>query len=485
MTSAVTLAAVGVGLPTLRVTAAEVAAAWGERAGGGRLAVCAEDEDVLTLSCEAAERALAAAGLPAGDVDALFWGTSRPPYAEGPSHAVLASGIGLPPHAGGALCAGSPHAGMEALLAGWDAVAAGSAGDALVVAADDVLPGLGTCYERRAGAAAVAVLLRADAGAARLSTRATHFAPVLDRYRGAVERHTRDVYDARLFREQTFLPALSALGGRLGGGAAVAGWSLPDPDGRLGAALARRLGVENVAADSFRRLGDTGAAAALLGIGAALRRPGGYGLLGYGAGRATGVLVQVDRPVPGAERVRYDGGRAASYAEVLRARRVLLPSGEPVPMGVPPGSAGFVRGGVEMLQLLGARCAGCGAVNTPPSVHPHCFACGGTDLAEVGLARSGSVHTFAVNHAMPAPFVAPLPLAVLDLDDGARLMVQLSDGPGVADRLTVGDRVELVLRRYALERGAPVYGYKARRVASPADAAEAADDGAVPVAEVV
>jgi uncharacterized OB-fold protein len=69
------------------------------------------------------------------------------------------------------------------------------------------------------------------------------------------------------------------------------------------------------------------------------------------------------------------------------------------------------------------------------------------------------VHTFVVNHTMPAPFVAPLPLAVIDLADGARLMLQVV---GDGTDLEIGSPVELVLRRYAHERGVPVYGYKAK-----------------------
>ena len=122
MTLPARIRSVGVATPSLRVAASEIAAAWGERGGKSQVAACADDEDVLTLSWQAAERALG--DIDATTVDALFWGTSRAPYAEGPSHAVLSSAIGLRPDIGGALLAGSPHAGIEALLAGWDAVAA-------------------------------------------------------------------------------------------------------------------------------------------------------------------------------------------------------------------------------------------------------------------------------------------------------------------------------------------------------------------------
>jgi hydroxymethylglutaryl-CoA synthase len=79
----------------------------------------------------------------------------------------------------------------------------------------------------------------------------------------------------------------------------------------------------------------------------------------------------------------------------------------------------------------------------------------------VPLARRGVVHTFVVNHTMPPPFEAPLPLAVIDLADGARVMLQVI---GDGSDMHIGADVELVLRRYAFERGVPVYGFKARTV---------------------
>jgi hydroxymethylglutaryl-CoA synthase len=375
---------------------------------------------------------------------------------------VLATAAGLRMDAGGALLAGSPHSGIEALLAGWDAIAAGSARTALVVAADDVLPGLGSAYERRAGSAADAFLLSADEGGAALTDRLTHTEPVIDRYRGGTEHYTRDVYDARLFREETFLPIAGGVGRALDVEAAT--WSLPDPDGRLGGALAKKIGTEALVTDHFAELGDTGAAATLLGAALALKRPGTVGLVGYGGGRATGVTIAVSEPVTGADRIDLTAGsRDGTYTEVLRARSVLEPTGETVAMGVPPMSAGMQRGAREILALSGAKCVECGMVNTPPSIHPHCLACGADKFTEVLLARQGTVVTYVVNHTMPAPFVAPLPLAVVDLDDGARVMLQVTGGAPAAEALAIGDTVRLVLRRYAVERGVPVYGYKVAR----------------------
>jgi hydroxymethylglutaryl-CoA synthase len=462
---------VGAAAPAWRLAAVDVAAAWGRGGGRGQVAVCPPDEDTLTLAWDAATRALRAANVEPARVDALCWGTSRPPFAEGPSHAFLAAALGLHEHAGGMLCGGSAHAGMDALVAGADAVAAGSATVALVVVSDAIRPGPGTGFETRSGAGAAAVVLAADGGHASVGARVTRSRPLLDRYRGDGEAVLRDLYDARLFREEIFLPAVAEVVRALGA-FPVGRWSLPDPDGRLGAVVAKLTGAGAPASSSvYAAVGDTGAAAALLGAIGACDAPGLVAIVGTGGGRTTGVLVDVEAPVPGAARTAgvLTEGRAVDYPMVLRARGDLVPTGETVPMGVPPESAMFTRGAHEMLGLLGGRCVDCGTISTPPSIHPTCVACGGPKLEPVPVARQGAVHTYVVNQTMPAPFVAPLPLAVLDMDDGARLMLQVvGDGHDVA----IGRRVELVLRKYAHERGVPVYGFKARPLPEPAASGE-------------
>ena len=351
---------------------------------------------------------------------------------------------------------------MEALLAGADAIAAGSARIVLVVASDALRPGLGTGFEARCGAGAAAVVLANEGGAA-LGARVSHSRPLVDRYRGDGEVDNRDLYDARLFREEIFLPSVEAVTSALAG-ETVRAWSLPDPDGRLGAVVAKKVGAAPAAsANVYKAVGDTGAAAALLGAVGAMDTPGAVALVGTGGGRTTGVIVNVEQPVAGAVAAQsvFDDGRPATYAELLRSRGQLVPGGETIPMGVPPESALFARGADEMLGLLGGRCVDCGTISTPPSIHPTCINCGGPKLEPVALARSGTVHTYVINQTMPAPFVAPLPIAVLDMEDGARLMLQvIGDGTDVS----IGGQVQLVLRKYAHERGVPVYGFKARPV---------------------
>ena len=62
------------------------------------------------------------------------------------------------------------------------------------------------------------------------------------------------------------------------------------------------------------------------------------------------MVLEVAAPVPGAAAAQgalsggANGTRPVTYASVLRSRGQLVPLADPVPMGVPPGSAAFVRG---------------------------------------------------------------------------------------------------------------------------------------------
>ena len=257
----VALLGVGAAAPALRLAAAEVAGAWG---GGGRgtVAVCDADEDTLTLAWRAAIDALEAAGVAAAEVSGLWWATARPPFAEGPSHAFLSTALGLAPGATALLCSGSPHAGH-----GSTRRRLGRPGRRPRPAwpwwwrPTPCCPGSGTAGEFSTGAGAAAFVLGSiDAAAggngsgppARLVRRTTSVLAVVDRYRGDAEKATGDVYDPRLFREEVFLPLLTAVGQELvaagdtgangSAPAAPAGWAIADPGGNLAPAVAKRLG---------------------------------------------------------------------------------------------------------------------------------------------------------------------------------------------------------------------------------------------------
>jgi uncharacterized OB-fold protein len=116
----------------------------------------------------------------------------------------------------------------------------------------------------------------------------------------------------------------------------------------------------------------------------------------------------------------------------------------------------------QRYRLEAARCDGCSKVLYPPRLI--CPECGGREFTDETLPRSGKVVTFTVVRVPPAGFTeqSPLPIALVELDNGARVMVQIGD---VADPDTVeiGMPVRLEFRRISSdgEAGVIFYGHKA------------------------
>ncbi|SDW45449.1 hypothetical protein SAMN04489725_10644 [Alicyclobacillus hesperidum] len=95
------------------------------------------------------------------------------------------------------------------------------------------------------------------------------------------------------------------------------------------------------------------------------------------------------------------------------------------------------RQGVLRIQ----RCKTCAQyVFYPRSICPHCMS---DDLAFVEAKGLGTVYTYTVVHRGFGPFQdeVPFTIALVDLDEGVRMMTRIVDaGEGIG----IGDRVEVV-----------------------------------------
>src|SRR5512147_3008674 len=91
----------GAYVPRYRLPAVEVARVWAGGKTGGlpvkEKAVAGLDEDVITMSIEAARNALARAGIHAHQLRAVWVGSESLPYAVKPTGTVVAEAIGAPP----------------------------------------------------------------------------------------------------------------------------------------------------------------------------------------------------------------------------------------------------------------------------------------------------------------------------------------------------------------------------------------------------
>jgi uncharacterized OB-fold protein len=116
----------------------------------------------------------------------------------------------------------------------------------------------------------------------------------------------------------------------------------------------------------------------------------------------------------------------------------------------------------QRYRLEADRCQGCSKVLYPP--RQKCPSCGGREFETVVLPRKGRVVTHTVVRVPPSRFSgqAPVPIALVELEDGTRIMVQVADLPDLS-RLQIGMPVRLEFRRISSESEADVlhYGHKA------------------------
>jgi uncharacterized protein len=115
-------------------------------------------------------------------------------------------------------------------------------------------------------------------------------------------------------------------------------------------------------------------------------------------------------------------------------------------------------------RLEATRCPKCQVNLFPP--RKRCNQCGGTELQTVRLSRHGRIAAFTSIHQPASGFQrgAQMMAAIIDLDDGVRLIAQLTDAE--PEETSVGMPVEMVVRRLRTDNGdGPIlYAYKFRPV---------------------
>jgi uncharacterized protein len=118
----------------------------------------------------------------------------------------------------------------------------------------------------------------------------------------------------------------------------------------------------------------------------------------------------------------------------------------------------------QRYRLEAAKCTECDKILYPPRLV--CPECGARTFAKETLPRDGKVVTFTVIRVPPAGFTeqTPLPIALVELTNGVRLMVQIGDVEN-PETLEIGMPVRLEFRRVSWdgEAGVIFYGHKAVR----------------------
>jgi len=152
----------GAYVPRFRLPASEVARVWTEGTGALPIkekAVPGLDEDVATMSVEAARNALARAAIDPTEIRAVWVGSESHPYAVKPTSTIVAEALGAVPNTQAADWQFACKAGTEAMQAAIGFVGSGMAHYALAIGMDTAQGRPGDALEYTAGAGGAAFLL--------------------------------------------------------------------------------------------------------------------------------------------------------------------------------------------------------------------------------------------------------------------------------------------------------------------------------------
>lgn len=443
--------------------------------GKGEKPIANFDEDSITMAVAAATDCLR--GLDRDSVDGLFLASTTFPYQEKQGATIVAMAADLRADILTADFANSLKGGTDALRSAADAVAAGTAGQVLVAAADTRPAAPGSPFEQSFGDGAVALLLGKDNVIASLEASFSVCHEIMDVWRIDGAPYVRS-WETRFTGGKGYQKAMKdAVSGVL----KKAGLEPKDfakvvfntPDMRSSAGLAGRLGFDPMTQlqdPLFGVLGDTGTPYAMMLLVAALEqaKPGDNILLAnYGNGADAFVFKVTEKIKDLGHRWGIQNYLASKhvvddYRQYLFIKGILKGS-EPVyptPFGTTSAPAMY-REVDRNLRFHGVKCENCGTTQYPRQ--RVCAKCRSKDRFQpVRLSdKKGKIFTFSMD-AISSIIDSPVVVTVVDFDGGGRMECYLTDR--IPEEVKVGMEVEMTFRKLYEREEIITYFWKAMPV---------------------
>jgi hydroxymethylglutaryl-CoA synthase len=469
------ITSIGAYIPIYRLSLKDIGKMWGSKTTDGEKAVAGYDEDAITMAVAAALDCMKRSD---EEAEGLYFATATSPYREKQNAAIIAGALDLKRRCHTADFANSLRAGSTALKAAMDAVRGGSAKHMLVVASDCRVGAPKGRFEQILGDSAAALSIGSNNVIADLEAGYSLFNEFTD-----VWRTQNDLFlqsgEGRFIDEAGYMPAMQEAILELMKENSLSSKDFSKVvfyahDARSHAALARNLGFEKsqVQDPLFDRIGNTGTAAALISLAAALEEatPGDRILFAnYGDGcdafifRATEHIAKIQSAPIMKDRISTKV--YIDYGKYLEWRNLISVEAPSLPERSEPSLASRWRERRTVSSLYGFKCRNCGT----PQLHPNgqavrvCVACQAKDNFEAYKFsdKKGKLFTYAVDQLQPTKNPPGLN-GVIDFEGGGRLLCELTDYD--LDKTKVGMPVEMTFRKLSQGKGIVNYFWKAKPV---------------------
>ncbi len=101
--------------------------------------------------------------------------------------------------------------------------------------------------------------------------------------------------------------------------------------------------------------------------------------------------------------------------------------------------------GTQAGELRLQRCDACAKVYFPP--RPFCPACASRQVRSFAASGRGSLYSYVIHHRKVPGFTPPYAIAVVQLDEGPRLMSNIIDCPQTPEALELDMRLEVAFEK--------------------------------------
>lgn len=438
---------------------------------GPMKAVCFSDEDIITLAYEASINCIESSHFPStsnGDlisqIDGILFATSTPVF-KGRYHAsYLADLLKLPQGILALDFNNSVRSGTDALLLAHTLIDSCKYKNILLIASDIDFPGIGNESTTPFGHAACSLLLSSENGFAEITDAKSFSSAFAEEFS---YKNNRIQYDPRFSRDAGFVTNLQAsLKQFISNPKPIDAIILNSVYARMSGGIFMKAGFDEkqFSKDSIAsKIGNTGSAHALLLL-----------IHGLEAGKKNILLADYTNGTnffeiknnsnlvrkPLMEQLNnYE--LVKTYQDYLSLRKTgNFNSIKYKTKEMFSSEMMQEREKDTLLYLQGLKCEECGTIYYLKQAQ--CKKCKCKNFSEVQLKKTGTVYTLTAEHYFPASF-PPINMAVIDLDFGGRITVQQTDTMYPENnKIEIGSRVKLVLRKMIENDAKPNYFWKAK-----------------------
>jgi len=420
------------------------------------------DEDIITLSFEAAQICLDKFA-DKNNIDAVFFATTSHVFTKRYHASFIADLLNLPKEITALDFGVTARAGTDALLLANQLVDAGVHSNILVITADVNYPGIGDESRKAFGHAACAILIGKNNGNIEIKSAKSYSCAIAEEFNYKNEKIT---LDPRYAREAGFKNNIKSVLEKLNlNTAAYDAVILNSLYAKLAGGIFFKSGFtetqfakDNISFDT----GNTGVCHAILQLYDCIESAKRKILLFdyYNGTNVFEIVVSDESNQNELMEDLKDKKVIATYQDYLLLRKAgNFDSIKYKPTEMFSSEMMNEREKENAIYLNGFECNDCNTVYFIKSAR--CKQCKCENFTLKKLERTGTIYALTKEFYFPASF-APITMAVIDLDAGGRVTVQMTDDiyADDKDKFKIGSKVKLVLRKM-IERGAkPDYFWK-------------------------